>query len=89
MSQQIVAEASENWKQLLWGHHGLGFGAEIEPLVGRFRVPMMMAGWLRGVSTLGSGSGFGFGFEFEFDWVEPGGVGGGHEGLDPWFAAEG
>lgn len=43
-------------------------------MVGRFRVPMRMAGWLRGVRTVGLGLGF---------------EGAGPGGLGLWFDAEG
>lgn len=44
MSQQIVVEASEKWKQVLYGHPGTSSGAEAELAVGRVMVPMRMAG---------------------------------------------
>jgi hypothetical protein len=46
----------------------------VESAVGRVRVPMRMAGWLRGVRTLGLGLGI--------EGVGPG-------GLSLWFDAEG
>lgn len=51
ISQQMAAEPSVNWKQLLYEHGRVGL--EVSEAVGRIRVPMMMAGWSRGVKTLG------------------------------------